>query len=230
LFSTRCRSQSLPSAKPRRPDNLRHRAGIRYAHFLRPSVADLDRRRMRGNARRHALRPLKRIALLPQHLSRDFRAQGRMPGQSRDILNGGNIVQPSRQFHDLQVRPQRLTQPLGVLGHNRQMLLEERRAKCVLATVALVEHVFSNCYRNHATGGMPKSLQIFFARLSTISVCRGTADRRFRAGLCHHECLLPSRRNRHPCSSRYLRRARRFIRRFRPRRSRPMQTLERPLG
>jgi hypothetical protein len=40
--------------------------------------------------------------------------------------------------------------------------------------------------------GIPRSLQIFFARRSLISVCLGTEDRLFKSGFHHHECLPPS--------------------------------------
>ena len=43
--------------------------------------------------------------------------------------------------------------------------------------------------------GMPRSLQIFRARLSLISVCRGTELCALSAGLCHHEWLPPSRKS-----------------------------------
>ena len=41
--------------------------------------------------------------------------------------------------------------------------------------------------------GMPKSLQIFLARLLSISVCLGIAVRLPVSALPYHECLLPSR-------------------------------------
>ena len=59
----------------------------------------------------------------------------------------------------------------------------------------------------------PRSRQIFRARISTISACRGIADLRFRTRLCHHECLPPSRRSSQPLSRRCLSSCRRFIRR-----------------
>lgn len=46
--------------------------------------------------------------------------------------------------------------------------------------------------------GMPKSLQIFLTKFSLISVWRGTAERLFNVGLCHHECFAPSRRSSQP--------------------------------
>ncbi len=39
----------------------------------------------------------------------------------------------------------------------------------------------------YLTDGIPRSLQIFFARTSLISLCLGTADRRFIVGFCHQE-------------------------------------------
>ena len=50
----------------------------------------------------------------------------------------------------------------------------------------------------------------FRARRSSISTCRGTAERLFDDGLCHQECRPPSRNNAQPC----LRRCRRSFRRF----------------
>jgi len=38
-------------------------------------------------------------------------------------------------------------------------------------------------------GGTPRSLQILLARISTISLCLGTADLLFNDGLYHQECL-----------------------------------------
>jgi hypothetical protein len=35
--------------------------------------------------------------------------------------------------------------------------------------------------------GIPRSLQIFFARISLISECLGIADLLLSSGLCHHE-------------------------------------------
>ena len=58
---------------------------------------------------------------------------------------------------------------------------------------------------DHRARTMPRSWQILRASASSISVCRGTAERRFRAGLCHQECRAPSRSNSHP----FLRKCRR---------------------
>jgi RNA-directed DNA polymerase len=60
------------------------------------------------------------------------------------------------------------------------------------------------------TGGIPKSLQIFFASSSLTSVCRGTADLLFNAGLCHHEWRLPSLSSSQPRDRRYCMSSRRF--------------------
>ena len=77
---------------------------------------------------------------------------------------------------------------------------------------ALLAHLerFVMCY---FTGGIFRSLQILFARISLISVCRGTAERVFNDWLCHHECLLPSRSNSHPCSRIWRSNLLRFIKR-----------------
>ncbi|WP_017296264.1 hypothetical protein [Geminocystis herdmanii] len=42
----------------------------------------------------------------------------------------------------------------------------------------------SNLFQKKA---ISKSLQIFLARISGISLCRGIADRLFWQGLCHYE-------------------------------------------
>ena len=65
-----------------------------------------------------------------------------------------------------------------------------------------------SCY--HPGGGMPRSRQIFFANSSLISVCRGTADRRWLAELPHQECLTPSRTRLQPCALRCAIRCRRL--------------------
>ncbi len=52
--------------------------------------------------------------------------------------------------------------------------------------------------RCYFTDGIPKSLQIFFAKLLFISVCLGTEDLLFCSGLDHHECRLPSLINSQP--------------------------------
>jgi hypothetical protein len=57
---------------------------------------------------------------------------------------------------------------------------------------------------------MPRSRQIFRARNLLISECRGTADRRFDAGLPHHEWSLPSRIRTHPWAVRWRMSSRRF--------------------
>ena len=57
--------------------------------------------------------------------------------------------------------------------------------------------------------GIRRSLQIFRARSSSISVWQGTDECVFSLGLCYHECLRPSRSNAHPflrkCRIRYSR-------------------------
>lgn len=40
-------------------------------------------------------------------------------------------------------------------------------------------------------GFTPRSLQMFLAKTSFISVCRGMAERLFNAGLCHPRVLRP---------------------------------------
>jgi hypothetical protein len=61
--------------------------------------------------------------------------------------------------------------------------------------------------------GTPRSLQIFLAKSSSISLCLGTAERLFWLGWCHHECRPPSLSNSHPCLLRCRRSSSRFIRR-----------------
>lgn len=76
------------------------------------------------------------------------------------------------------------------------------------------------------TGGTPRSLHIFLARRSSISVCLGTADRLFSAGFCHHEWREPSRRNSQPWERRKLTSSLRFI----PRLFLPENPLRPPRG
>ncbi|MHC4073920.1 MAG: hypothetical protein ACYTGS_18125, partial [Planctomycetota bacterium] len=47
-------------------------------------------------------------------------------------------------------------------------------------------------------GGTPRSLHIFLARTSTISLCLGTADLLLDDGLYHQECFAPSLTNSQP--------------------------------
>lgn len=58
--------------------------------------------------------------------------------------------------------------------------------------------------------GMPRSLQIFLARLSGISECLGTVEVLRLAAFQKTECFLPSRSRSQPCSLRYYSKARRF--------------------
>ena len=67
---------------------------------------------------------------------------------------------------------------------------------------------------NHFTDGIPRSLQILRARLSSISLWRGTAERRFCAELSHQECRPPSRRSSHPLVRRCFVSTLRFIERY----------------
>ena len=80
------------------------------------------------------------------------------------------------------------------------------------------------------TGSTPRSLHIFRAKMSLISECRGIADRLFCTGLCHHECLPPSRKRSHPWLRRYLRSSFLFIWRFFLPCSRCLQMSMRPGG
>jgi hypothetical protein len=60
-----------------------------------------------------------------------------------------------------------------------------------LRETALNKHLFSSARfvegRTRQGSGMPRSRRIFLARKRLISVWRGTAERRFVAGLPHHE-------------------------------------------
>lgn len=67
-------------------------------------------------------------------------------------------------------------------------------------------------HRLHFTGGTARSRRIFLARRSVISLCLGTADLLLCKGLVHHECLAPSRSNRHPYFLKCLRSCWRFTR------------------
>ena len=59
--------------------------------------------------------------------------------------------------------------------------------------------------RAYFIGSIPRSLHIFLARVSLISVCRGTEERLFWLEFPHHECRAPSLMNSQPCNWRYLR-------------------------
>jgi hypothetical protein len=76
--------------------------------------------------------------------------------------------------------------------------------------------------------GTSRSLQIFRARYSSISVCRGMAERRFFTGLVHQECLPPSRRSEQPCCCKWRSNARRFIPSQILQRTRPRQRVGLP--
>ena len=58
--------------------------------------------------------------------------------------------------------------------------------------------------------GMWRSRQILLARMSLISLCRGTAVRLPLAGLPHQECFAPSKMSVQPCAFRWAIRSRRF--------------------
>lgn len=58
---------------------------------------------------------------------------------------------------------------------------------------------------------MPKSLQIFRARKESISLCRGTVEKRPAAGLKNKLCFAPSLMKTQPCFRRYAKRSGRFI-------------------
>src|SRR3989338_3405936 len=51
---------------------------------------------------------------------------------------------------------------------------------------------------------IPRSLQIFSARKSSISLCLGTVEVRSSFGFIKTECLCPSRTKRHPWTRKYL--------------------------
>jgi hypothetical protein len=58
--------------------------------------------------------------------------------------------------------------------------------------------------RAYFIGSIPRSLHIFLARSSSISVCRGTDERLFWLGFPHQECRDPSLTNSQPCVRRYF--------------------------
>ncbi len=70
------------------------------------------------------------------------------------------------------------------------------------------------CVMAHFICSIPRSLQIFRARLSSISECLGIEDRLFWLGFHHHEWRLPSLINSHFCDRRYFSSSLRFIPRF----------------
>lgn len=88
---------------------------------------------------------------------------------------------------------------LGLTGHQR------RAAELAIRVKPVVGRYF--------TGGIPRSLQIFLAKKSSISVCLGTAERLLSVGLRHHECRDPSRTNSQPWERRYVRSSLLFIER-----------------
>ena len=69
-----------------------------------------------------------------------------------------------------------------------------------------------NCAWCYRVNGMPRSLYIFRASWSWISLCRGTEECRFWRGLLHHEWLPPSRTNAQPWARRCRSNSMRFIR------------------
>lgn len=75
-----------------------------------------------------------------------------------------------------------------VQGCNRGTVSNSSKRCSVMRVNCVVGHGF------YFMGGMPRSLQIFFAKKSLISLCLGIADLLFKAGLCHHECRPPSRK------------------------------------
>jgi hypothetical protein len=91
---------------------------------------------------------------------------------------------------------------------NRVSVYVEVKAYGVLRKPSILHPFTRSRFRSahnrggHLTGGTPKSRQIFLARLSTISLCRGMADRLLSAGLCHQEWREPSRRREHPSERR----------------------------
>ena len=60
--------------------------------------------------------------------------------------------------------------------------------------------------------GTPKSLHIFLASISLISVCLGIDERLLNSVLIHQECLDPSLNNLHRWDRRYFKNFFRFIR------------------
>lgn len=64
---------------------------------------------------------------------------------------------------------------------------------------------------HYLTGSAPRSRQIFRANRSSISVCRGTAERRLFRSFPHQECRLPSLISAHPCCPRCFVSLDRFI-------------------
>ena len=56
----------------------------------------------------------------------------------------------------------------------------------------------------HFTGSIPRSLHIFFASPSSISLRLGTEERLFRLGFPHQECRRPSLMSSQPCACKVL--------------------------
>lgn len=97
-----------------------------------------------------------------------------------------------------------------------QVVCPVRRSICTCLTCAMSRAGAASVrlepvVRDHFTRGMPRSLHIFRARSSSISLCLGTAERLFSLGLCHQEWRLPSRNSSQPCACRWRNRSLRFI-------------------
>jgi len=103
--------------------------------------------------------------------------------------------------------PRSMRRYLGFMGTRLSPGARRRQGRQKRHPTSLRNSRFGSYFVN----GIPKSLQIFRASRSTISPCRGTEDRRFFAGLLHHEWLPPSRTKTQPCLRRCLRNCASFI-------------------
>ena len=139
----------------------------------------------------------------------------RKPDQYRDECTGETINDPtpakrpaaqiSKELPDL---PDIRTAVREKRGHqNRRPRGDGDRGKAKRRWIFVRFRQFS-----YFTFGTPRSLQIFRASSSVISLCLGTAERRFCSGLCHHECLPPSGNSSHPGDERCRKSCLRFIR------------------
>ena len=117
--------------------------------------------------------------------------------QSFDYGIGSSLGQ---RAHDAGERRKRLCPP-RVLGARRYLAGDHRRPEEAFQLHSKPQvgggHV-DGVVRCYFTEGTPRSLQIFRAKSSSISLCLGTEDRLFWLGLCHQECLPPSRRSLQP--------------------------------
>jgi len=135
---------------------------------------------------------------------------GSLAGASADaglLLAGGK----TDEKHVHRLRPKQLGAAFHQTDHPRHQPVNQRNLTVTGCSTVLLR-TFGGSRRRYFTKGIPKSLQIFRASRSRISVCRGTEDRLFCVGFNHHEWQPPSRTKTQPCSPRCFKNSVRFIR------------------